>query len=246
MGFKKAFAGMTLAVGAALAPMATKANTETNAAQKATAQVKAEKVAIPDWIPTTADGQFDHFKALDQANVLWGKHGKDIQQFSDDIKAGMPEEIAYTKFAQRLAKGDKDKEKQILSLFDTVQKTREERNGEMNETFSERYRATIITACVAAFLLGAFSDSKVIDKAIDITVLGLGLSMAGCAAHEVLSHFFETPENFQAKAVFVDVQKAFYDAYKQQGSQAQRPYTQVDLNTARQMIKMAQEKGPGK
>jgi len=144
MTFKKTLAGITLAAGVMVAPIA-KAETKPADTQAKTQEVaQGEKIAMPAWIPTTPEGEFDKEKAKKQAEILWQNNGQIIQQYADDVKTGVPEEIAFAKFAHKLAKGDKKQEEQIFSLYDAVKGIYQECNGDMNQVAAKMKVCTIL------------------------------------------------------------------------------------------------------
>lgn len=252
MKLKKTLTGVALAVSTAVLPQTTKANPEnsTNTTAKVSTVAKAEKVSIPDWIPTTPDGQFDEKAAREQANLLWKEHGKPIQQFSDDIKAGVPEKVAFAKFAHQLAKGDKEKEKLILSLSKSVKEARKEMDGDMRVPAWGK-----VMGCAEVFLLGLLfmgiivRDTKKDSKAESIA-LSIGMLVTvGSTAFSIIGSNIDSLENLYQKKGFVEIQRAMYDTYKQLGSNLDlqqkgetKDYTIVDMPTAKKMIEMQQTK----
>ena len=209
MGIKKVIAGMSMAVGAAVAPMATKANTETNEARETVRLSDAEKsimrqeqlqavirtainagadlsiireeavkyIDFPSFIPVTRDGQFDGIKCAQWVNAFCSEenlpHIKEylrsvkIKEFLKSAKNKIVKEVAdyytdedntgytfydydtgdfaykafppaqedkietaqigiqpdkaYVKLAKNLAKGDKEKEKNLLDAYTLLQ-----------------------------------------------------------------------------------------------------------------------------
>lgn len=233
MTFKKTLTGIALAAGAMVAPMAKAETKPADTPAKTQEAAQGEKITMPAWIPTTADGKFDEKRAHEQADMLWQENGDAIQKYADDVAAGVPEEIAFTKFAHKLAKGDKEQEKQILSLYDAVKKTREQRQGNMTDD-------SFFTACNAggvflAFLvfssslLGGMNDKKV----------GRYLSIANVTALAVFALSKWVNPNQVTKNTFVDFQKQMHQAYTQQIN-GDKNYTITDMATARKMIQMAQ------
>lgn len=233
MTLKKTLTGIALAAGAMVAPM-TKAETKpADTPAKIQEAAQGEKITMPAWIPTTADGKFDEKRAHEQADMLWQENGDAIQKYADDVAAGVPEEIAFTKFAHKLAKGDKEHEKQILSLYDAVKKTREQRKGNMTD--DSFFRACNAGALSFAFLvlssslLGEMNDKKV----------GRYLSIANVTALAVFTLLKWVNPNQVTKDTFVDFQKQMHQAYTQQIN-GDKNYTITDMATARKMIQMAQ------
>lgn len=233
MTFKKTLTGIALAAGAMVAPM-TKAETKpADTPAKTQEAAQGEKITMPAWIPTTADGKFDEKRAHEQADMLWQENGDAIQKYADDVAAGVPEEIAFTKFAHKLAKGNKEQEKQILSLYDAVKKTREQRKGNMTD--DSFFRACNAGALSFAFLvlssslLGEMNDKKV----------GRYLSIANVTALAVFTLLKWVNPNQVTKDTFVDFQKQMHQAYTQQIN-GDKNYTITDMATARKMIQMAQ------
>ena len=234
MTFKKTLTGIALAAGAMVAPM-TKAETKpADTPAKTQEAAQGEKITMPTWIPITADGKFDEKRAHEQADMLWQENGDAIQKYADDVAAGVPEEIAFTKFAHKLAKGDKEQEKQILSLYDAVKKTREQRQGNMtDDSFSTAsnvggmFFAVLVLS--SSFLLGGMNDKKV----------GRYLSIANVTALAVFALSKWVNPNQVTKNTFVDFQKQMHQAYTQQIN-GDKNYTITDMATARKMIQMAQ------
>ena len=234
MTFKKTLTGIALAAGAMVVPM-TKAETKpADTPAKTQEAAQGEKITMPAWIPTTADGKFDEKRAHEQADMLWQENGDAIQKYADDVAAGVPEEIAFTKFAHKLAKGDKEQEKQILSLYDAVKKTREQRQGNMtDDSFSTAtnvggmFFAVLVLS--SSFLLGGMNDKKV----------GRYLSIANVTALAVFALSKWVNPNQVTKDTFVDFQKQMHQAYTQQIN-GDKNYTITDMATARKMIQMAQ------
>ena len=240
MTFKKTLTGIALAAGAMVAPM-TKAETKpADTPAKTQEAAQGEKITMPAWIPTTADGKFDEKKSHEQFQKLWEKDGQSIQQYADDVAAGVPEEIAFTKFAHKLAKGDKEQEKQILSLYDAVKKTREQRKGNMtDDSFFAACNAGAVAFAflvLSSSLLGEMNDKKV----------GCYLSIANVTALAVFTLLKWVNQNQVTKDTFVDFQKQMHQAYTQQIN-GDKNYTITDMTTARKMIQMAQGvKGAGR
>ncbi len=233
MTFKKTLTGIALAAGAMVAPM-TKAETKpADTPAKTQEAAQGEKITMPAWIPTTADGKFDKKKSHEQFQKLWEKDGQSIQQYADDVAAGVPEEIAFTKFAHKLAKGDKEQEKQILSLYDAVKKTREQRKGNMtDDSFSTACNAGglyFAALVLSSSLLGGINDKKV----------GRYLSIANVTALALFTLLKWVNTNQVTKDTFVDFQKQMHQAYTQQIN-GDKNYTITDMATARKMIQMAQ------
>lgn len=233
MTFKKTLTGIALAAGAMVAPM-TKAETKpADTPAKTQEAAQGEKITMPAWIPTTADGKFDEKRAHEQADMLWQENGDAIQKYADDVAAGVPEEIAFTKFAHKLAKGNKEQEKQILSLYDAVKKTREQRKGNMtDDSFFAACNAgalSFVFLVLSSSLLGEMNDKKV----------GRYLSIANVTALAVFSLLKWVNPNQVTKDTFVDFQKQMHQAYTQQIN-GDKNYTITDMATARKMIQMAQ------
>lgn len=233
MTFKKTLTGIALAAGAMVAPM-TKAETKpADTPAKTQEAAQGEKITMPAWIPTTADGKFDEKRAHEQADMLWQENGDAIQKYADDVAAGVPEEIAFTKFAHKLAKGDKEQEKQILSLYDAVKKTREQRKGNMtDDSFFAACNAgalSFVFLVLSSSLLGEMNDKKV----------GRYLSIANITALAVFTLLKWVNPNQVTKDTFVDFQKQMHQAYTQQIN-GDKNYTITDMATARKMIQMAQ------
>lgn len=233
MTFKKTLTGIALAAGAMVAPM-TKAETKpADTPAKIQEAAQGEKITMPAWIPTTADGKFDEKRAHEQADMLWQENGDAIQKYADDVAAGVPEEIAFTKFAHKLAKGDKEQEKQILSLYDAVKKTREQRKGNMtDDSFFAACNAgalSFVFLVLSSSLLGEMNDKKV----------GRYLSIANVTALAVFTLLKWVNPNQVTKDTFVDFQKQMHQAYTQQIN-GDKNYTITDMATARKMIQMAQ------
>lgn len=233
MTFKKTLTGIALAAGAMVAPMAKAETKPADTPAKTQEAAQGEKITMPAWIPTTADGKFDEKRAHEQADMLWQENGDAIQKYADDVAAGVPEEIAFTKFAHKLAKGNKEQEKQILSLYDAVKKTREQRKGNMTD--DSFFRACNAGALSFAFLvlssslLGEMNDKKV----------GRYLSIANVTALAVFTLLKWVNPNQVTKDTFVDFQKQMHQAYTQQIN-GDKNYTITDMATARKMIQMAQ------
>lgn len=234
MTFKKTLTGIALAAGAMVAPMAKAETKPADTPAKIQEAAQGEKITMPAWIPTTADGKFDEKRAHEQADMLWQENGDAIQKYADDVAAGVPEEIAFTKFAHKLAKGDKEQEKQILSLYDAVKKTREQRQGNMtDDSFSTAtnvggmFFAVLVLS--SSFLLGGMNDKKV----------GRYLSIANVTALAVFALSKWVNPNQVTKDTFVDFQKQMHQAYTQQIN-GDKNYTITDMATARKMIQMAQ------
>ena len=234
MTFKKTLTGIALAAGAMVAPMAKAETKPADTPAKTQEAAQGEKITMPAWIPTTADGKFDEKRAHEQADMLWQENGNAIQKYADDVAAGVPEEIAFTKFAHKLAKGDKEQEKQILSLYDAVKKTREQRQGNMtDDSFSTAsnvggmFFAVLVLS--SSFLLGGMNDKKV----------GRYLSIANVTALAVFALSKWVNPNQVTKNTFVDFQKQMHQAYTQQIN-GDKNYTITDMATARKMIQMAQ------
>ena len=233
MIFKKTLTGIALAAVAMVAPM-TKAETKpADTPAKTQEAAQGEKITMPAWIPTTADGKFDEKRAHEQADMLWQENGDAIQKYADDVAAGVPEEIAFTKFAHKLAKGDKEQEKQILSLYDAVKKTREQRKGNMtDDSFFAACNAgalSFVFLVLSSSLLGEMNDKKV----------GRYLSIANVTALAVFTLLKWVNPNQVTKDTFVDFQKQMHQAYTQQIN-GDKNYTITDMATARKMIQMAQ------
>ena len=233
MTFKKTLTGIALAAGAMVAPM-TKAETKpADTPAKTQEAAQGEKITMPAWIPTTANGKFDEKRAHEQADMLWQENGDAIQKYADDVAAGVPEEIAFTKFAHKLAKGNKEQEKQILSLYDAVKKTREQRKGNMtDDSFSTACNAGGLYFAVlvlSSSLLGGINDKKV----------GRYLSIANVTALALFTLLKWVNPNQVTKDTFVDFQKQMHQAYTQQIN-GDKNYTITDMATARKMIQMAQ------
>ena len=233
MTFKKTLTGIALAAGAMVAPM-TKAETKpADTPAKTQEAAQGEKITMPTWIPTTADGKFDEKRAHEQADMLWQENGDAIQKYADDVAAGVPEEIAFTKFAHKLAKGDKEQEKQILSLYDAVKKTREQSKGNMTDnSFFAACNAgalSFVFLVLSSSLLGEMNDKKV----------GRYLSIANVTALAVFTLSKWVNPNQVTKNTFVDFQKQMHQAYTQQIN-GDKNYTITDMATARKMIQMAQ------
>lgn len=240
MTFKKTLTGIALAAGAMVAPMAKAETKPADTPAKIQEAAQGEKITMPAWIPTTADGKFDEKRAHEQADMLWQENGDAIQKYADDVAAGVPEEIAFTKFAHKLAKGDKEQEKQILSLYDAVKKTREQRKGNMTDD-------SFFTACNAGALSFAFLvlSSSLLGEINDKKV-GCYLSIANVTALAVFTLLKWVNPNQVTKDTFVDFQKQMHQAYTQQIN-GDKNYTITDMATARKMIQMAQGvKGAGR
>lgn len=233
MTFKKTLTGIALATGAMVAPMAKAETKPADTPAKTQEAAQGEKITMPAWIPTTADGKFDEKRAHEQADMLWQENGDAIQKYADDVAAGVPEEIAFTKFAHKLAKGDKEQEKQILSLYDAVKKTREQRKGNMtDDSFFAACNAgalSFVFLVLSSSLLGEMNDKKV----------GRYLSIANVTALAVFTLLKWVNPNQVTKDTFVDFQKQMHQAYTQQIN-GDKNYTITDMATARKMIQMAQ------
>lgn len=233
MTFKKTLTGIALAAGAMVAPMAKAETKPADTPAKTQEAAQGEKITMPAWIPTTADGKFDEKRAHEQADMLWQENGDAIQKYADDVAAGVPEEIAFTKFAHKLAKGDKEQEKQILSLYDAVKKTREQRKGNMtDDSFFAACNAgalSFVFLVLSSSLLGEMNDKKV----------GRYLSIANVTVLAVFTLLKWVNPNQVTKDTFVDFQKQMHQAYTQQIN-GDKNYTITDMATARKMIQMAQ------
>lgn len=233
MTFKKTLTGIALAAGAMVAPMAKAETKPADTPAKTQEAAQGEKITMPAWIPTTADGKFDEKRAHEQADMLWQENGDAIQKYADDVAAGVPEEIAFTKFAHKLAKGDKEQEKQILSLYNAVKKTREQRKGNMtDDSFFAACNAGALSFAflvLSSSLLGEMNDKKV----------GRYLSIANVTALAVFTLLKWVNPNQVTKDTFVDFQKQMHQAYTQQIN-GDKNYTITDMATARKMIQMAQ------
>lgn len=233
MTLKKTLTGIALAAGAMVAPMAKAETKPADTPAKTQEAAQGEKITMPAWIPTTADGKFDEKRAHEQADMLWQENGDAIQKYADDVAAGVPEEIAFTKFAHKLAKGDKEQEKQILSLYDAVKKTREQRKGNMtDDSFFAACNAgalSFVFLVLSSSLLGEMNDKKV----------GRYLSIANVTALAVFTLLKWVNPNQVTKDTFVDFQKQMHQAYTQQIN-GDKNYTITDMATARKMIQMAQ------
>ena len=73
MTIKKTLAGIALATGAMITPMAkaTPKPTEAHTTSSIQSAAQTNKNTMPQWIPTTADGKFDEAKAEDQFKLIW-------------------------------------------------------------------------------------------------------------------------------------------------------------------------------
>lgn len=241
MTFKKTLAGIALAAGAMGAPM-TKAETKpADTPAKIQEAAQGEKITMPAWIPTTADGKFDKKKSHEQFQKLWEKDGQSIQQYADDVAAGVPEEIAFTKFAHKLAKGDKEQEKQILSLYDAVKETRKQRKGDMKVPTPEPWFLYVFAATLGTIGAGASILVRLIageEARLKQLLWKIPLYTAASYAGLKLSNKID-PERCQsvAEKAFVSIQEKMHEAYTKN---MQSGYTMTDMATARKMIQMAQ------
>lgn len=250
MSLKKYISTAALAGGVILAPLKGKANIETNAIPNVSTVAKAEKASMPEWIPTTPDGDFDEKGAKMQANILWKEHGKPIQKFADDVKAGVPEEVAFAKFAHQLAKGDKEKEKLFLSLSESVKKARKEMDGDMRVSAGKKALGCAQVFLLSLLLMGLVArDTKRNSKAEAIVIAVGMLGTIGLTASSIVACNIDKFENLFQKETFVKIQRAMYDTYKQSDSNfdqqqkdAKKAYTIVDMSTARKMVEMQQAK----
>ena len=242
MGYKKVVTGLALALGAVAAPMDTQANSETNAEPKVTAaekaklspakkRVSAKKAFIPAWVPVTEEyGLFDREKAEAQAEMLWSNHGKDIQEFMDNFCLALPgspaekkAEKAFNDFAHKLAKGDKEKEKEILDLHDSLAILYMRRHGKAHDTLSEKYSMPILLGFLgAAIALGAFSKPKETLRAAAV------LAAIGCGTVKVSSMINSKLDDTEGKHVFMEIQKDAYDEWSKKFERHQ--ITQEVLN----------------
>ena len=240
MTFKKTLTGIALAAGAMVAPM-TKAETKpADTPAKTQEAAQGEKITMPAWIPTTADGKFDEKKSHEQFQKLWEKDGQSIQQYADDVAAGVPEEIAFTKFAHKLAKGDKEQEKQILSLYDAVKETRKQRGGNMNVPTSVPWFPFVYAATFGTIVAGVCGVHRLtVGKEASLKpLLWIPLFIASSYASVKLSDKID-PVSCQpvVEKAFVSIQEKMHEAYTKN---MQSGYTMTDMATARKMIQMAQ------
>ena len=242
MTFKKTLTGIALAAGAMVAPMAKAETKPADTPAKTQEAAQGEKITMPAWIPTTADGKFDKKKSHEQFQKLWEKDGQSIQQYADDVAAGVPEEIAFTKFAHKLAKGDKEQEKQILSLYDAVKETRKQRKGDMENTPFENWCGIVCGAAVAMAGMVLFRSTRneydsLKSYLLEISKCAIISFVCAMASNAVMNKI--DPELFQpvAEKAFVSIQEKMHEAYTKN---MQSGYTMTDMATARKMIQMAQ------
>jgi len=225
---------LMLVAGAMVAPMA-KAETKLADTQTMQQMIQDRKTAIPAWIPTTLDGKFDEKKANEQAEMLWQEHGTIIQQYANAVKDGVPEEIAFTQFAYRLANGDKEKEKQILSLYDAVKKTRENDNNDMRKTTGTTTAMITLITLFSTVAIGGIVFAKT-DK-LHYGLLGIIQVLAVTTLAFTTATHFEDQTDLSRKH-FVETQRVMYNTWVKQNN-AQK-YSTADRETAKKIIQMAQ------
>lgn len=242
MKLKKTLAGAALALSTAILPQASKANPEnsTNTASRVSVTEKAKKTSLPSWVAVDKDGHFDQDKAKEQATFLWKKHGKEIQKLAADIKAGMPEEVAFAQYAHRLAAGDKEKEKQILSHLDALNEVQKQQKID-----TEKLKAPIVTGGVilALYLMwlakGGEETCTILGNGAKTKALAgtIVTSAVGFPTETGLKHF-DKFDDVRAKEALVQVQRAAYDFHQQR----KKDYTTVDMKTAKKIGEMKQTK----
>ena len=264
MKIKNKVAGFALALGAAVAPMASKATTETNAAPKSVEIAKAEKaqklkeaihlglpreellkhVDFPEWIPTTEDGNFDVEKANKMFNDAGLNKAENEKAFLDYVAAvekGENADIAFQKFAKKITNGDTEKMAALNKIKDTLQETQRRTSKEdMTSNFGVgSLMLTILTVSIFTTL-----GQKCMKK--DLSGLSSILFSGGAAIAGAMGITFALDGSLYKS--YNRVTREIYNTYATQEIQkaANPKIVQMDMQQAKQFIEMAKQNGPVK
>ena len=264
MRIKNKVVGMALALGAAVAPLAVKANTETNATPKAVELSKAEKatklkeaihlglpreellkyVDFPEWIPVTPDGKYDLGKANEMFNAAGlnkSENQKAFQDYMFAVEKGANPDIEFQKFAKQITGGDTEKMAAVNQIKDALQKTQESTEGkEMTNNFTNLCLAAYLAVIVSCAFIGTkmekdgFKTLGSIMKALGI-VAGVITGIAISGRPDLRNFYQDTGKQLHKIYANQEIQKA-----------ANPKIVQMDMQQAKQFIEMAKQNGPVK
>ena len=267
MTIKSKVAGLALALGAAIAPLATKATTETNAAPKTVELSKAEKaqklkeaihlglpreellkyVDFPEWIPTTEDGKFDSEKSrkmFADAGLVDSENEKAFLDYAGAVEKGENADIAFQKFAKKITNGDTEKMAALNKIKDTLQETQKRTSKEdMTSNFGVgSLMLTLLTVSIFTTL-----GQKCMRK--DLSGLSSFLFSGGAAIAGCMGITFALDGGLYKS--YNRVSEEIYNTYANQEIQkAAAPeaskVVQMDMQQAKQFIEMAKKIGPEK
>ena len=264
MRIKNKVVGMALALGAAVAPLAVKANTETNATPKAVELSKAEKatklkeaihlelpreellkyVDFPEWMPVTPDGQYDKNKAdkmFYAAGLGMSENQKAFQDYMFAVEKGANPDIEFQKFAKQITGGDAEKMAALNKIKDALQKTQESTEGkEMTNNFTN--------LCLAAYLVLACSAFYFGQKISDDGYKNIGTILKGVGFTVGLVAGILTNERPDLRNFYQDMGKQLHKIYANQEIQkaANPKVVQMDMQQAKQFVDWAKQNGPAK
>lgn len=215
-------------------------------------QQQITNMLMPGWIATTSDGQFDKTKAYKEAKIFWKKNGKDIQQFADEVKAGVDEQIAFQKVVNKLAKGDQKKEKELLDLYGVITKTLAKKNGHVKDTHKDKMAAigtNALLGCVLA-MMGAmigwpalrYGEKFSVKKTLKYTSILTSPVILISVFNAAFPLYTTSSETFMTEKIFVDIQERIYNEYKKQGLKSKKQYTMTDLKTTKKILEMEKKR----
>ena len=264
MKIKNKVIGISLALGAAFAPLAVKANTETNAAPKAVEITTAEKtqklkeaihlglpreellkyVDFPEWMPVTKDGKYDSDKAREMfknAGLDESENQQAFINYVDAVEKGENADIAFQKLAKQITNGDAEKMAALNKIKNALQETQKRTPKEAMES---NFGWTWFTVGVLAAALAMFMSDKLRD--VDAKGLSKVSTMLGVMA--TLFTGLGIANDGSIYKPYSNVSKQIYNAYVNQEIQkaANPEIVKMDAKQTRQFIELAKQNGPEK
>ena len=259
MRYKKLVAGMALALGAAVAPMTTKASTETNTAPESVEIAQAEKarklkeaidlglprqdmlkyIDFPEWMPVTKEGKFSSKKSLEmfhEAGLDKAENQKILQEYMNDINAGVNPDVAFQKFAKQISGGDKEKMTKLNAFNEILKRMHEQNKGKFPSSFSIFAYSLV---AIAALSVGLSTASM---KDIGCLATALGLALAGVGVESGIRAL----DNSQYKSIYAVYDTAIRQVHRSYANQeivkaGGQKIVKMSMEQAKQLIDKAKE-----
>ena len=259
MGIKNKMVGIALALGAAVAPLAVKANTETNATPKAVELSRAEKatklkeaiksgasrdellkyVDFPKWMPVTQDGQYDKDKADKMYRDAGLDDSKNQQAFIDYmavVEKGANPDIEFQKFVKQITGGNAEQMAALNQIKDVLQKTQE---GASSNNVDSGGKVMLLMLMFAGLgITGARLGTLIASKDEKMEPIGAIVAMITVAG--VLISGVETGRVRTIADAYDRTSEQLYNAYANQEIQkaANPKVVQMDMQQAKQFIEL--------
>ena len=263
MSFKETLVAAGLAAMAGWAPLQSKAN-ETNQTDKAAirqeqfqtvwrtamnadmkpAVVKHEAVKymdFPSFLPVTKDGEFDEKLCQQWVKDFDVKENlPHIKEYLDSVQKGTPVDEAYMKLAKNVAKGDKEKEQNLLNAYLPLQKSMKE----MPQNSPDGYLIAGLILMIGA--LAAFADAKGGPAGGGGEGFGIAfLCVIAAGATVAASVHYTVTDSDQIKYLeksLPTVYRSIYDSYVDQTiADGKQNIVTMDAKQAAEMIKFSKK-----